>query len=231
MSQIAENITLIKEKISTVALKAGRKVDEIKLVAVTKKVGHIAINEAIDAGIGIIGENRVQEALSKINLVKPGVEWHMIGHLQRNKAKSVITSFQAIHSLDSLDLAKEMNRLAKQSGRKFRALIQVNIVREETKTGVQVEDLFSLLEEIIPYEHLSLEGLMTIPPFSPEPEQSRPAFSQLRKLLGEIQHSFNLPSFKELSMGMSQDFEIAIEEGATFIRLGTAIFGPRPMEV
>lgn len=227
---ITENIESIRERISKTATVAGRKAEEIKLVAVTKNVGVSAIKEALRCGVSILGENRVQEAREKIEQIQGDVEWHMIGHLQRNKVKYAISQFELIHSLDSSSLAKEINRQAQKINKRVKVLIQVNISQENSKFGSSLENLVSLVKEISFYGFLELKGLMTIPPWDPEKERSRPYFSRLRKAFEAIQSTFRFPSFTELSMGMTHDFEIAIEEGATLIRLGTAIFGPRPLK-
>lgn len=226
-NNIAENIKHIKERIFQAASRVGRKEDEIRLVAVTKNIGPAAIIEAIRAGVNILGENRVQEARTKMEQLQGNIDWHMIGHLQRNKAKNVVPHFALIHSLDSAALAAEINRQAAKINKKIKVLIQVNLSQENSKSGSSLENLFPLVEEASSYRFLELKGLMTIPPWDPEKENSRPYFSHLRKVLKEIESTYGLDSFTELSMGMSHDFEIAIEEGATFVRLGTAIFGPR----
>jgi pyridoxal phosphate enzyme (YggS family) len=183
------------------------------------------IKEAIEAGVPILGENYVQEARKKIEEIGRGVAWHFIGHLQSNKSKSAIHLFDMIHSVDNLSLAKELNRRAEEDNRKVRALIEVNLSQEATKFGTDEEKLFELAQAMLQLNHLSLEGLMTMPPYFDDPERGRPYYVKLRELREKMVRE-GIP-IKELSMGMSNDFEIAIEEGATYVRIGTAIFGPR----
>jgi len=236
MSQIKENLLRVIERIENTAQRAGRNSSEIKLVAVSKTVESARIREAIEAGVSILGENYIQEAQKKIEEIgRPActerfgegrpVAWHFIGHLQSNKAKYAVRLFDMIHSLDSLPLAEELNRRAKQAGRIIKVMIELNLSRETTKFGADKERLFNLVKGIRDLSNLSLEGLMTMPPYFDSPEMSRPYYIELRGLKEEIVRE-GIP-IKELSMGMSNDFEIAIEEGATYVRVGTAIFGPR----
>ena len=228
MSQIADNLLLVKERVEKAALKAGRDPGEIKLVAVSKTVGVEEIREAISAGATILGESYVQEAKEKIEEVGHQVRWHMIGHLQTNKVKQAINLFDMIHSVDRIGLAEEINKRAKQSGKRVSVLIQVNISQETTKSGIERDRAISLVLEVSNLTNLKVEGLMTMPPYFDDPDDARPYFKSLRELKGEIGgERFENISMKELSMGMSNDFEIAIEEGATIIRVGTAIFGER----
>ncbi|HCX89274.1 MAG: YggS family pyridoxal phosphate-dependent enzyme [Deltaproteobacteria bacterium CG12_big_fil_rev_8_21_14_0_65_43_10] len=228
MSQIADNLLLVKERVEKAALKAGRDPGEIKLVAVSKTVGVEEIREAISAGATILGESYVQEAKEKIEEIDHQVQWHMIGHLQTNKVKQAINLFDMIHSVDRIGLAEEINKRAKQSGKRVSVLIQVNISQETTKSGIERDRAISLVLEVSNLTNLKVEGLMTMPPYFDDPDDARPYFKSLRELKGEIGgERFENISMKELSMGMSNDFEIAIEEGATIIRVGTAIFGER----
>lgn len=224
------------ERIEKAALKAGRNPGEIELVAVSKTVETDRIKQAIEAGITILGENYVQEAQKKIEEIgRPActerfgegrpVSWHFIGHLQSNKAKYAIRLFDMIHSLDSVSLAEELNRRAEQAGRMMKVMIEVNLSKEATKFGADEERVLSLAKRIQNLNHLSLEGLMTMPPYFDSPEMSRPYYVALRELRERMAKE-GIP-MKELSMGMSNDFEIAVEEGATYVRVGTAIFGPR----
>jgi len=215
----------VKERIERPARASGRDPREIKLVAVSKTVEPARIREAIEAGASILGENYVQEAQKKIELMGRPVAWHFIGHLQSNKAKVGVQLFDVIHSLDSVHLAEELNRRAVQSDRVLQVLIEVNLAREVSKFGTDEEKLFALARKVKELDHLSLEGLMTMPPFFETPEESRPYFVELRKWKERMERE-GIP-IKELSMGMSNDFEIAIEEGATYVRVGTAIFGSR----
>ncbi len=236
MSLIRENLLRVIERIENTAQRAGRNSSEIKLVAVSKTVESARIREAIEAGVSILGENYIQEAQKKIEEIgRPActerfdegrpVAWHFIGHLQSNKAKYAVRLFDMIHSLDSLPLAEGLNRRAKQAGRIIKVMIELNLSRETTKFGADKERLFNLVKGIRDLSNLSFEGLMTMPPYFDSPEMSRPYYIELRGLKEEMVRE-GIP-IKELSMGMSNDFEIAIEEGATYVRVGTAIFGPR----
>lgn len=227
---IFDNVKDIYKRISRAAMKSERNPLDITLVVVTKTVGIEAIKEAIDAGLRIFGENRVQEARDKISNFKVQisdltVHWHLIGHLQRNKAKTAVQLFDLIHSLDSAALAQEINRQAEMIGKIQDVLIEVKLSPEETKHGVPKERLIDLIKMVSSMKSLNLRGLMTIPPFCENPEDARPYFRELRELRDKVETSgFRLP---ELSMGMSHDFEVAIEEGATMVRIGSAIFGER----
>jgi pyridoxal phosphate enzyme (YggS family) len=236
MSSVRENLLRVMGRIEKAALKAGRNPGEIKLVAVSKTVETDRIKEAIEAGIAILGENYVQEAQKKIEEIgRPActerfgegrpVSWHFIGHLQSNKAKYAIRLFDMIHSLDSVSLAEELNRRAEQADRMMKVMIEVNLSKEASKFGADEERVLSLAKRIQNLNHLFLEGLMTMPPYFDSPEMSRPYYVVLRELKERMVKE-GIP-MKELSMGMSNDFEIAVEEGATYVRVGTAIFGPR----
>jgi pyridoxal phosphate enzyme (YggS family) len=225
MSSVKENLSRVKERIERTAQKAGRDPKEIKLVAVSKTVEVARIKEAIEAGVSILGENYVQETQKKIEEIGRAVSWHFIGHLQSNKAKYAIRLFDVIHSIDSVPLAEELNRRAEQSDRVIQVMIEVNLAKEATKFGTDEEKVLNLGKKIQHLKHLSLEGLMTMPPYFDSPEMSRPYYIALRELEEKMARE-GIP-MKELSMGMSNDFEIAIEEGATYVRVGTAIFGPR----
>jgi hypothetical protein len=236
MSEIKENLLRVMERIERAAQKVGRDPNEIKLVAVSKTVETARIKVAIETGVSILGENYVQEAQKKIEEIgRPActecfgegrlVSWHFIGHLQSNKAKYAVRLFDMIHSIDSLPLADELNRRAEQADRVIEVMIEVNLSKEATKFGTDEEMMLHLAKRIQNYKHLSLEGLMTMPPYFDSPEMSRPYYIALRELKEKMKKEGIL--MKELSMGMSNDFEIAIEEGATYVRVGTAIFGPR----
>lgn len=223
---IAENLISVNERIKRAVRKAGRDTAEITLIAVTKFVEPKQIKEAVAGGAHAFGENYVQEAKEKIEKIKDkSIKWHFIGALQKNKAKFAVEYFDMIHTLDSLDLAKELDKRAKTP---IDVLIQVNIAREKTKAGVDTDGALKLARAISNLKNLRLRGLMTIPPFFDNPEISRPYFVTLRRLAEHInkEHLPNV-SMRDLSMGMSHDFEVAIEEGATMVRVGTAIFGPR----
>jgi pyridoxal phosphate enzyme (YggS family) len=225
MSHIRENLLRVRERIESAAQRAGRDPGEIKLVAVSKTVEVDRIKEAIEAGVTILGENYVQEAQRKIEQIGRPVSWHFIGHLQSNKAKYAVRLFDTIHSLDSPTLAEELNRRAAQVNRKVPVMVEVNLSGEATKFGTEEEKVLQLAKRVIDLPHLVLEGLMTMPPYFDNPEMSRPYFIQLRELKEKMARE-GIP-LKELSMGMSNDFEVAIEEGATYVRVGTAIFGAR----
>jgi len=225
---IANNLTTVLDRIAAAATRAGRDWASIKLVVVTKTVGIERIREAIAAGAAVLGENRVQEAKEKIGALGPVARWDLIGHLQTNKAKYAVKLFDLIHSVDNLDLAKELDKQAAKIGKNQSVLIEVNIAGEVSKAGMAVKNAPLLVREVAKLEHIAIQGLMTVPPFSENPEDSRPYFSVLRELAESIAKE-NIPnvSMNELSMGMSGDFEVAIEEGATLVRVGTAIFGTR----
>jgi len=213
------------ERIEKAAQRAGRDSKEIKLVAVSKTVEVARIKEAIEAGVSILGENYVKEAQKKIETIGRLVSWHFIGHLQSNKARYAVRLFDVVHSLDSIPLAEELNRRVGQGDRVIKVMIEVNLSKEATKFGTDEERLLDLAKRIQTLNRLSLEGLMTMPPYFDAPEMSRPYYGALRELKDRLTGE-GIP-MRELSMGMSSDFEIAIEEGATYVRVGTAIFGPR----
>ncbi len=227
---LLENTSKIFKKISYAAMRVGREPEDIKLVAVTKTIGVNTIYEAIEIGLRIFGENRVQESQKKIQDLKlktqnSNIEWHLIGYLQKNKVKYAVQLFDLIHTVDSIELAEEINKHAEKIDKIQRILVQVKLSEEETKHGISEDKLIQLLYKIRELKNLSLEGLMTMPPFFDNPESARPYFKRLREIRNECEKiGFHLP---ELSMGMSGDFEIAIEEGATMVRIGTAIFGER----
>jgi pyridoxal phosphate enzyme (YggS family) len=225
---IAENLKTVRDRITSAAKRAGREPSSIQLVVVTKTVGVDRIREAVAAGAKTLGENRVQEAREKIVELGRVAHWHLIGALQTNKAKYAVKLFDLIHSVDNLALAREIDKQALKIGKVQDILIEVNIAGEESKSGVVFKDALSLVHEAETLKNISIKGLMTMPPFSDIPEDSRPYFKKLRELAEEIAKE-NIPgvSMKELSMGMSGDFEVAVEEGATMVRVGTAIFGER----
>ena len=225
MSDIKENLSRVMETIERAAHRVGRDPNEVKLVAVSKTVEASRIKEAIEAGVSILGENYVQEAQKKIEEIGHPVAWHFIGHLQANKVKHASHLFDMIHSLDSLPLAENLNRRATQTNRVINVMIEVNLSKEAAKFGTDEDRVLSLAKGILNLHRLSLEGLMTMPPYFDLPEMSRPYYSALRELKEKLVRD-GIP-MRELSMGMSNDFEVAIEEGATYIRVGTAIFGPR----
>jgi pyridoxal phosphate enzyme (YggS family) len=233
LNSLKARLELINQRIAAACERAGRQTSEITLVAVSKTVPASRIREAIEAGVRSLGESRIQEAALKISELRSlsderNVEWHLIGHLQSNKAKRAVELFDAVHSVDDLKLAERLDRLAGESGKRLPVFIEVNIGAEDSKTGVAPGDVLPLCEQIGKLPNLELKGLMAVPPFSDNPESARPFFRHLRLLRDEARRAGACgESFNHLSMGMSDDFEIAIEEGATFVRVGSAIFGAR----
>jgi len=226
MSSIAENLDLIRERIAAAAARSGRSAGNVKLVAVSKTYPPATIREALEAGQRCFGENRVQDALPKIDALPGDLEWHLIGHLQTNKIRKVIGRFALFHGVDNIALAQQMNRIAGELGVTARILLEVNISGEESKFGFTPAALSPLMEELLPLPHLRIEGLMTMAPFSESPEAARPVFAGLRELRDALSAATGQP-LQELSMGMSGDFEQGIVEGATIVRIGSAIFGTR----
>lgn len=227
---LKDNIESIQNRIAHAAQKAGRAPEEILLVAVTKTVDADTINQAVELGIKHLGENRVQEIQSKYPLVKSGseIKWHLIGHLQTNKVKYIIDKVHMIHSVDSYKLAVEINNRAKKIDRIMDILVQVNISGEESKYGIRKDECYELMNNISKLSNLKVKGLMTIAPLVQDPEEARPYFRDLKKLSIDImEKSYDNISMDYLSMGMTGDFEVAIEEGANIVRIGTAIFGHR----
>jgi pyridoxal phosphate enzyme (YggS family) len=220
---LAERLAKIKAEIAQAAQKANRNAEEIRLVAVSKTHGAEIVREAIEAGARVFGENKVQEAEGKIaEIGREQAEWHLIGHLQSNKARKAVRLFDVIHSLDSLELAERLERICEEEGRtELPVFVQVDLAKEATKNGIEEKDLPELVEFLRGAKHLKFDGLMILPPFFDDLERARPFFRRLRELRDEI-----CPR-GELSMGMSHDFWVAIDEGATIIRVGTAIFGER----
>ncbi|MFA5467302.1 MAG: YggS family pyridoxal phosphate-dependent enzyme [Candidatus Izemoplasmatales bacterium] len=225
---VRENIRFIREEIGSAALRSGRDPSAVRLMAVTKTVDDARILEAIEAGVDIMGENYVQEAKRKIETMDVDVKWHMIGHLQSNKAKYAVRFFDMIHSVDRLGLAEELDKRSAAVGRVTTVLIEVNVSGEESKSGIPAEEAPALVRKIASLDHLSIRGLMTMPPWFEDPEHARPYFVALRDLRDRIAAE-EIPGVDlcELSMGMSADYRVAVEEGATIVRIGTAIFGPR----
>ena len=222
---IAENIALVKSRIEQTALRVNRNPVSITLIAVTKYSGITQINEAINAGITDIGENRVQDAREKFPLLAGKVTKHLIGSLQTNKVKSALEEFDFIHSVDRIELVAEIAKQADKMGKQVKFLIQLNISGEKTKHGINPDELPALLDKTQSHPHLLPVGLMTIAPVAAEPEEVRPLFRSLKEILQSNAQNVKSPGdWRFLSMGMSQDFEVAIEEGANFIRVGTALF-------
>ena len=230
MVDVAGNYRKIIDHVFEAAAKAGRDGTKIKLLAAAKSQSIDALRTAVAAGVTLVGENYVQEAKEKRQQIKATVEWHMIGHLQRNKTKAAVEVFDVIQSLDNVALARELDKEGSKRGKPIRALVEVNLGGEESKTGIDRNGVAALLEEIAELSNLRIEGLMTVPPFQDDPEKVRPYFRDLRELREELNESRYLNvDLQELSMGMTHDYTVAIEEGATIVRIGTALFGPRSL--
>ena len=218
----------VKDRINKAAFKCGRDPESIHLVAVSKTISANRVKEAIMAGVTTLGENYVQEARNKFNVLGTfPVSWHFIGHLQSNKAKYAVRLFDLIHSVDTLKLAHELNQQANKVNKIQDILIQINISKEPSKSGSDIQNAANLIKDIVLLENVSVKGLMAMPPFFNNPEKARPYFIALRDLRDQIQKVCPGVVLNELSMGMTGDFEVAIEEGATLVRIGTAIFGER----
>ena len=226
MALIAENLKRVREQIAQAAAKVGRAVDEIELVAISKTHDAAKVREAIEAGQTLFGESRVQEARVKIPELPSNLRWHFVGHLQKNKIRHALPLFELTHSVDSLALAEDINRIAEEDGLHPRVLLEVNVAGEGSKFGFQPDKLRAEMESLLALPRLSILGLMTIPPIAEEAEASRKYFVQLRELRARVQTEFHV-DLAQLSMGMTQDFAVAVEEGATLVRVGTAIFGER----
>ena len=228
---ISENLVQVKRCIIEAAKRAGRDPSGVRLLAVTKEQSDVTVAKGIQAGMTLLGENKVQEASGKIEAFgrKNGLEWHFIGRLQKNKVKFIFDLFDLIHSVDSLALAEAIHKKAQKIGSCMPILLQVNISGEKSKLGIDPLDLPREIRKFAKLEGVKISGLMTIPPFDRNPETSRPYYARLRELRDTCS-SLNIPRIylDELSMGMSNDYEVAIEEGATLVRVGTGLFGPRP---
>ena len=225
---IAENLVEVRERISRAIQKSGREPDSARLITVSKQISVDRIEEARAAGAVVFGENKIQEAIPKIEQMEAeGIFWHFIGHLQKNKIKFLDERFDLIHSVDSFELAEKIAKHYHSENRVQRILLQVNVSGEAAKFGMEPKELEKQMAEFFQLQGIQVEGLMTIPPFDSDPENSRRHFSRLRELREQYEKQNGLP-LNQLSMGMSNDFEVAIEEGATLVRVGTAIFGPRP---
>jgi pyridoxal phosphate enzyme (YggS family) len=226
MEDVAANLARVQAQIAAAVAKSGRAPNEVELVAVSK--GHAAekVQAAAEAGQTLFGESRVQEARAKIPLLPSRLRWHFIGHLQKNKIRHALSLFELFHGIDSLALAQDMQRIAEEEGMQPRILLEVNVAGEASKHGFPPDALRRDLETALSLGRLTIEGLMTIPPLAPEAEASRRYFVALRQLRDELEAEFRI-GLPRLSMGMSGDFSIAIEEGATMVRVGTAIFGKR----
>lgn len=221
-----ERLAVIKNTIAEACAKSGRNPQDVEIIAVTKTHGPDAIRDAWHAGIGIMGENKVQEAAAKIPLCISGPSWHLIGHLQKNKIRHALALFSTIHSVDSQDLLDAIDRIACEESYSPEILLEVNVSGESSKFGIRPDALPAAVEHALQCRRLTLSGFMTMAPFSPNPEDARPHFARLRSLRDAMEQRFSA-SFPNLSMGMSGDFAVAVEEGASWIRIGTALFGPR----
>ena len=227
---IADNVRRVRTRMRQAAERAGRDPASVRLVAASKTVDAARIRAAIAAGVTVLGENYLQETRQKLGqLGRSDVEWHLIGPLQRNKVRYVFDLFDMMHSLDRLELAEEINRRAERLGRRLPVLLEVNVGGEASKSGWTPDDLLSDARQLATIPNIQVRGLMTIPPPTPQPHEARPFFRQVRQLRDRlVQEGYDGMTFDEISMGMTADYEVAIEEGATLVRVGTAIFGPRP---
>lgn len=228
--QLAARLAGVRARIAAAAQKCGRSPDEVTLIAISKTHPASSVKQLLELGTADVGENRIQEAKEKVTKIgRDKARWHLVGHLQANKARRAVNIFDVIHSLDSVELAQRLDRICIEEKREsLPVLIQVDLGHEETKSGIDESELSHLVESLGPLTRLKFVGLMTLPPFFDDPEQSRPFFRRLRELRDELTRQGAFGDRKgELSMGMTHDFEVAIEEGATMVRIGTAIFGER----
>ena len=226
MVDITANRKSVQQKIAAACDRAGRATTEVQLLAVGKKFSADVIREAADCGLTLFGENRVQEAMAKIPDCPGHLRWHFIGHLQTNKCRDAVALFEMIHAVDSLHLAEELNKRCEQAAKVMPVLLEVNVSGEGSKHGFTPETAVNSMEALLSFPQLELHGLMTMAPYSRQPESSRPYFKKLREVKADCEDKLGAP-LPELSMGMSGDYEIAIEEGATIVRLGTCLFGQR----
>ena len=224
---LAENLASIRQRIAKACERAGRDPAAVTLLAVSKGMPPQVVREAADDGLTLFGENKVQEAKTKIPLCPDRLRWHMIGHLQSNKCRDAVQLFEMIHSVDSVPLAEEIQKWADREARSMPVLLEVNLAGESAKFGFRPEAVLPALPQINSLPRVEVHGLMTLGPWTPDPEKVRPIFRQLRELNARCEQTLGAP-LPHLSMGMSGDFEVAVEDGATIIRLGTALFGPRP---
>ena len=226
MSSIAENLERVRANIATAAARAGRSVDDIELVAISKTHDASRVREAVEAGQQLFGESKVQEARVKIPELPSNLRWHFVGHLQKNKIRHALPLFELFHGVDSIDLARDLNRIADEAGVSPRILLEVNVAGEGSKFGFAPGNLRENMESLLALPRLTTEGLMCIPPLAEEAEASRKFFVDLRELRDALEKEFDV-ALPQLSMGMTNDYTIAVEEGATMVRVGTAIFGER----
>ena len=229
---LKENLESVEEKIQEACKKSGRNREDVTLIAVSKTKPVETLQEAYDLGVRVFGENKVQELTEKYDSLPKDIHWHMIGHLQRNKVKYIIDKVSMVHSVDSVRLAEAIEKEAAKKDICMPVLIEVNVAGEESKFGLSVEEVLPFLEEISSYEHLQVKGLMTIAPFVANPEENREVFQKLKKLSVDIAaKNINNVNMSVLSMGMTNDYQVAVEEGATMVRVGTGIFGERDYSI
>lgn len=228
MSSISENLEKVKYNISEACRKSGRNLDDILLLGVTKTIDIERINELLNLGVKNLGENKVQELISKYDIIGDNADWHLIGHLQRNKVKYIIDKVKLIHSVDSFELAEEINKRALKNNKAMDILVEINIGAEESKNGIKPEDTEKFIDKISEFEYINVCGLMTVAPYVENPQNNRRCFEQMHNLFVDI-HDKNKDNInmKFLSMGMTNDYSVAIEQGANIIRIGTGIFGAR----
>lgn len=225
---ISENLEQVKKNIEEACKKAGRSPDEVTLIAVSKTKPVALLQEAYDAGARCFGENKVQEIVDKYPQLPSDIRWHMIGHLQRNKVKYIVDKVEMIHSVDSLRLAETIEQEASKHGVKVPVLLEVNVAGEETKFGLRPDEVLPLIKAVSEFPHIKIQGLMTIAPYVEDPEENREIFRQLKKLSVDIEaKNINNVTMSVLSMGMTGDYQVAVQEGATMVRVGTGIFGER----
>ena len=230
MSEVGDNLLAVAGKIAAACVRAGRDVSSVELIAVSKTIAAASVREAFEAGQYHFGESKIQEAEPKIEALPSALHWHFIGRVQRNKVRKLLQFFEVIHAVDSFRLASFANEVARELGLYPKIFLQVNIGQEASKGGYQPEALRAEMESLLILERLEIIGLMCIPPVGPSAESARPWFASLRKLRDAMEIEFNV-KLPALSMGMSGDFEVAIEEGATHVRVGSAIFGKRSYQV
>jgi len=224
---IADCLANARRRIAEACARAGRKPEDVEIIGVTKTFGPDTVAEAWQAGLRLFGENRVQEAAAKIQECPGGPSWHLIGHLQRNKVRPALELFSVLHAVDSVRLLEQIDRVADETGCQPRILMEVNVSGEASKFGLKPDEVPAVVERSLQARSVTLAGLMTMAPFVPDPQQSRPVFARLRELRDRLQRDLGV-GLPHLSMGMSNDFEVAVEEGATWVRLGTVLFGHRP---
>ena len=226
MTDVTQALAQVRENIARAAARAGHRPEDVELIAISKTHPPEAVHQVADTGQALFGESRVQEAKAKIPLLPGRLRWHFIGHLQKNKIRAALPMFELFHSVDSLDTARQFQRIAEEDGLRPRVLLEVNVAGESSKFGFSPDALRREAEDLLALDRLEITGLMTMAPFAPEPEKARPFFRELRGLRDELEQRTG-GGLPQLSMGMSGDYEVAVEEGATLVRVGSAIFGTR----